>query len=196
MLCKTDVSEDIKKEEVNFIMEKSQGKNKTPYLGDDLSTKYYLNRPTYPASLYETILSYLTNDVGDAHLQGPRLNLAVDVACGSGQATGPLAKHFTKVIGCDLSQTQIHEAVRQNKSDNIEYRVAPAEDLAFVSDGSVDLVTCGTAFHYMEPELLCQEVKRVLRPNGTFAMFVYGPPILPTPEARQAFDKVLFQSWK
>ena len=172
-------------------MEKSQGKHQTPYLGDTLSSKYYLNRPTYPASLYETILSYLTNDVGDAHLQGPRFNLAVDVACGSGQATGPLGKHFTKVIGCDLSQTQIHEAVRQNKSDNIEYRVAPAEDLAFVSDGSVDLVTCGTAFHYMEPELLYKEIKRVLRPYGTFAVFNYCPPVLPTTETRQAFDKVI-----
>ena len=148
------------------------------------SEVYRTYRPTYPPAVLEAILAYLTSKAS-----GP-FDLAVDIACGTGQATSPLAEHFQKVIGCDVSASQINEARSHNKCASITYQVAPAENMAFLTDGSVDLVTCATGFHYTDRELVCQEVKRILKPTGIFAVYTYGHPALPSPQAQELFDEV------
>ena len=47
-------------------------------------------RPTYPPTLFAKILGFNPQQ---------RYSLAVDVATGSGQAIGPLAARFTRVLG-------------------------------------------------------------------------------------------------
>ena len=49
------------------------------------------------------------------------LNVAVDIACGSGQGTLGLAPHFKRVIGYDISAAQINEGKRTNTASNVEY---------------------------------------------------------------------------
>ena len=48
--------------------------------------------------------------------------VAVDVGCGSGQSTRPLAPHFEKVIGIDVSEAQIAAARQTDNPSNVEYR--------------------------------------------------------------------------
>ena len=50
------------------------------------------------------------------------LQLAVDVGCGSGQSTEPLADHFKEVIGVDISQEQINKATQASRNNNVSYR--------------------------------------------------------------------------
>lgn len=50
------------------------------------------------------------------------MNLALDIGCGSGQSTIALAPYFKKVIGCDVSETQINCAKKERSADNVEYR--------------------------------------------------------------------------
>ncbi|PIK41485.1 putative methyltransferase [Apostichopus japonicus] len=71
--------------------------------------------------------------------------LALDVGCGNGQLTRVLAPLFTKMIGIDRSKSQIDVAIEVTSEENVEYRVNLAEDLSFLQDGTVDLVSAAAA---------------------------------------------------
>lgn len=97
---------------------------------------YARYRPTYPAELFAALYDA-------AQIQ--RFDMALDVATGTGQVAQILAKKFAKVIGTDISSTQLAEAVRL---PNITYLETPAETLDGVPDSSVDLITVAEAFHW------------------------------------------------
>ena len=55
--------------------------------------------------------------------QNPQpLKLAVDIGCGTGQSTRPLAPYFEKVLGFDISEAQLENARKEETPDNVEYR--------------------------------------------------------------------------
>ncbi|XP_071825291.1 uncharacterized protein [Apostichopus japonicus] len=93
-------------------------------------------------------------------------SVGLDIGCGNGQLTKVLAPLFTKMIGIDRSKSQIDVANEVTTEKNIEYRVNLAEDLSFLQDGSVDLVSTAAAIHYFQPEPFLAEVDRVLKPGG------------------------------
>ncbi|XP_074484007.1 uncharacterized protein LOC141763337 [Sebastes fasciatus] len=101
-----------------------------------------------------------------------QFDLAVDVGCGSGQGTIPLAPYFTKVVGTDVSPAQLEMAVVNNNPPNVSYRECPAEDLPFAS-GEVDLLTAMTAAHWFDRKRFLLEADRVLRPGGCLALLSY-----------------------
>ncbi|XP_022109302.1 putative methyltransferase DDB_G0268948 isoform X2 [Acanthaster planci] len=76
---------------------------------------YQKSRPDWPQEIIQTCLSFLREK-----RTGP-FELAVDVACGSGQSTRPLAPHFAKVIGTDISEEQLGAAKRVSNPPNVEY---------------------------------------------------------------------------
>lgn len=49
--------------------------------------------------------------------------------------------------------------------ENVEYRVGVAEDLAGITDASVDLVATAQAAHWFQLEPFYAELKRVLKPS-------------------------------
>ena len=56
-------------------------------------------------------------------LQGRRL--AVDVGCGSGQSTLVLSPHFRRLVGLDVSSSQLAEAERRRSeagAHNVKFR--------------------------------------------------------------------------
>ncbi|XP_033728678.1 putative methyltransferase DDB_G0268948 isoform X2 [Pecten maximus] len=135
-------------------------------------TKY---RPPYPKALYDEIENYCKG------LSENDLDLAIDVGCGSGQSTLPLTKFCKHVIGIDISNEQILQA--RKSATNIDFRVGSAEDLSSQGDGTVDLVTVGTAIHWLDRSIFMKEVERVLRPGGVLAVYTYGLDILHNKEA-------------
>ena len=64
---------------------------------------YSLHRPRYPKSLVERACLNLSS-----------YELALDVACGSGQLTNTIADRFDKVIGIDRSKAQLNKAQKGN----------------------------------------------------------------------------------
>ncbi|KAM9804495.1 uncharacterized protein ACB057_006354 [Neosynchiropus ocellatus] len=100
------------------------------------------------------------------------LELAVDVGCGSGQGTVLLSKHFTAVVGTDVSPSQLEMALRYSQEPNITYKQCVAEELPF-ADSSVDLVTAMVAFHWFDRQRFLQEADRVLKPLGCLALLSY-----------------------
>ena len=64
------------------------------------SQKFLKFRPNYPRELYDHIFKYF--EAG-----GCKYGRAVDVACGSGESTRPLAERFDRVVGVDISEAQV-----------------------------------------------------------------------------------------
>jgi ubiquinone/menaquinone biosynthesis C-methylase UbiE len=53
----------------------------------------------------------------------------------------------------------------------INYKVASAEDLSFISSNSVDMVTSGQAAHWFKHDQAFPEIARILKAGGTLAFF-------------------------
>jgi SAM-dependent methyltransferase len=120
---------------------------------------YGRHRPGYPHALFAWLAGV-----------APGRRLAVDVATGSGQAAAGLAKHFDAVIATEPSAAQLAEASAQPR---VEYRREPAEAVS-VAAGSVDLLTCAQAAHWLDWTRFTAEAARVLRPGGVLAYWCYG----------------------
>ncbi len=131
----------------------------------DIAKAYVRYRPVYPDDMYKSIFAYCEEGKESK-------NLAVDVACGNGQSTVPLSSHFEKVIGVDISEAQLAEAPKNHPS--VIFRQGPAEDLSFLEDSSVDLVTCATGMHWLDRPRFYKEVDRVLKPAGCLVIYGYG----------------------
>jgi ubiquinone/menaquinone biosynthesis C-methylase UbiE len=104
----------------------------------------------------------------------PRDSVVWDCAAGSGQATIDLGQRFEKVIATDASAEQIASAPRR---DNVEYRIALAEQSG-LPDKSVELITVAQALHWFNHERFFNEVRRVLKPGGVLAVWVYATNLL------------------
>lgn len=104
---------------------------------------YAKHRNEYPEVLYHAIFKYHAENA--QYTDNKELN--VDLGCGSGQVAKVMAKHFGKVLATDPSDSMLEtcRSLLQDKHDNVEFRKGNAEDLPFVNDGSVDLISAGTA---------------------------------------------------
>src|ERR1700676_878133 len=99
--------------------------------------------------------------------------LAIDLACGPGTYTCPLAARVCRAIGADLTPAMVEKARTEAARDgilNIEFVCADIYALPF-ADGSAGIVSCGYAFHHMtDPVRALAEMARVLQPGGRMAI--------------------------
>jgi SAM-dependent methyltransferase len=147
---------------------------------DAFSHAYARARPAYPASLF-------------AVLRARRASFAcaVDIGCGTGQSLIGLQGIARTIIGIDPSAVMIDQA--RARLPQVRYRIGTGEDTG-LADGSADLVTIGTAFHWMDADATAREVSRILRPKGVFAIFRYDIPQL-SGRAAAAFRRRLECDW-
>lgn len=104
------------------------------------SQAYARFRPRYPPELYQHVLEW-----AGAAGEGRRRHLAVDLGCGSGQATADLAPLFRHVVGVDASPDQLAHAPQG--LPNAEFQCAPAEATG-LPNGCADLVIAAAALHW------------------------------------------------
>jgi len=123
-----------------------------------VAESYQAFRPQYPGALFEWLAEV-----------APARERAVDLGCGTGQASVALAGHFSEVVGLDPSAEQI---ARATPHPRVSYRVAPAEETG-LPGGSADLVIAAQAFHWFDPERLHPELQRIGRRRSVFAAFTY-----------------------
>ncbi|HWF38218.1 MAG TPA: class I SAM-dependent methyltransferase [Candidatus Acidoferrales bacterium] len=108
-----------------------------------------------------------------ADLAHPENILAIDVACGPGTFTRPLAARVGKAIGVDLTPAMVEKARAEAARDgiaNIEFVQGDIYALPFANEFA-GIVACGYAFHHMtEPARALAEMVRVLKPGGRIAL--------------------------
>jgi SAM-dependent methyltransferase len=124
-----------------------------------VSSGYRAFRPGYPAALFDWLASV-----------APGRGRAVDLGCGSGQASVGLARRFDEVIGVDPSAEQV---ARAETSPRVRYLVAPAETTGLPAS-CADVVIAAQSAHWFDPERLRRELERICRPGAVFAAFTYG----------------------
>jgi len=99
--------------------------------------------------------------------------LAIDLACGPGTYTRPLARRVRHAIGADLTPAMVEKARAEAALDgitNIEFVCADIYAPPF-ADGVAGIVSCGYAFHHMaDPPRALAEMARVLQPGGRLAI--------------------------
>jgi ArsR family transcriptional regulator len=90
-----------------------------------------------------------------------------DFGCGTGDTTAALAPFVKKVIGVDREQSMLDVAERRiGDLSNVELRlgdlIAPP-----VEDNELDAIVCMLTLHHIEsPELVMEQMVRVLKPGG------------------------------
>lgn len=110
--------------------------------------------------------------IGD--VKGKRI---LNLGCGAGGHDRKLIEMGAEyVLGIDLSQNMINEAIKDNTSDKIEYKVLSMLDIDSL-DQKFDLVLSSLAIHYVEDyDGLCKKVFNILNDGGEF-IFSYGHPM-------------------
>jgi SAM-dependent methyltransferase len=110
----------------------------------------------------------------------PGTGVAVDFGCGVGRLSAALARRFTEVIGVDISPTMLDEAKRFDQSGGrCRFVLNESDDLAFIPDGSVDLVYSSLVLQHLPADLAkgyIREFARILAPDGVAVFQVASRP--------------------
>ncbi len=107
----------------------------------------------------------------------------LDVACGPGNFTGPLAQQLPDgglAVGFDISEPMLTRAVLDNSTAGTCYVRGDARMLPF-ADATFDAVCCfGALYLVPEPFRVAREMVRVLKPGGRIAVLTsYAPDTTP-----------------
>ncbi|KAF9002629.1 S-adenosyl-L-methionine-dependent methyltransferase [Hymenopellis radicata] len=157
------------------------------------ATIYAASRPTYPKALFDYIFAYHGTGIPPnvkalspertakgRVVASPRWEQAVDLGCGTGQATTELTR-FKKVIGIEPGEKMISSAkshildtLGKDALAQFTFVQSAAEKLDCLEDQSTDMVIAAQACHWFDWSKLWPELSRVIRPGGTGAFWVYS----------------------
>ena len=147
------------------------------YESSSIAHKYLQFRPTYTTPVAEAVMKYYRSQQQNTNAISNKLELMIDVGCGSGQSTNIFHPFFETIIGIDVSSEQLKHARQQNKYNNIHYMDGAAENLP-ADNHSVDVVVTATALHWFNIPKFYEEARRVLKPNGVLAILGYTCPTI------------------
>ncbi|GIE78563.1 methyltransferase type 11 [Actinoplanes philippinensis] len=118
-------------------------------------------RPRYPPQLFA--------DLAELAGLGPHARV-LEIGCGTGQATLPLAQRGCTVVAMDLSPDMAAIA-RRNLAPfpNVTVVASAFEDWQ-PSTGPFDAVLSATAFHWLDPDVRMIKAADLLRPAGVLGI--------------------------
>lgn len=128
------------------------------FTGD--AERYDRARPGYPAALYDDLVALTGIGPGSRVLE---------IGCGTGQATVPLARLGCQIIAVELG-AELAAVARRNLAGfpNVEVVVSPFESWPLPPE-PFDLVISATAFHWIDPAIRVVKTAEALRPGGVLA---------------------------
>ena len=125
----------------------------------DAARDYARYRPGYPKEFFDQVVKYFGLD-GKGRL--------LDLGCGTGQITIPLAPHFEEVVGLDVDADMLtlgKEEAEKAGVKNIKWVQKRAEDIS-PELGTFRLATAAASFHWMEQDIVLAKIYEILEPNG------------------------------
>ncbi len=134
-------------------------KKHSPY--NQIAALYDRARPSYPPAIFDDIVA----------LAGlPEKARILEVGCGSGQATQPLAARGYQIDCIELSAALAAIARRKLASyPAVSVRCADFETVA-LPPASYDLLLAATAFHWLAPRHRYKKTQALLKPGGALAL--------------------------
>jgi SAM-dependent methyltransferase len=141
-----------------------------PFAGDTASF-YARYRRAYPPELISRLEEFS---------RGGRGRL-LDLGCGTGQLLLQLVEFFERAVGMDPEPDMLREArriARERHLANTEWMIGGSSDLRTLESalGRFDLVTIGTAFHFMDAPVVLSELRRIAA-GGVVAVAYNGSPM-------------------
>jgi SAM-dependent methyltransferase len=137
---------------------------------DTVADLYDAVRPTYPAALFEAIAAEAAIEPGD---------WALEVGCGSGQATRGLLELGLTVTALDPGPALIFNARRRYAGvEAVDFVTAPFEAWSTPAR-AFRLVASAQAWHWIDPDIAFAKAAHTLEPGGVLAVFGNVP--LPAP---------------
>jgi ubiquinone/menaquinone biosynthesis C-methylase UbiE len=114
----------------------------------------------------------------------------LDVGCGEGSVTIPIAKRVKKVIGLDSSPKMLEfleKRAKDNDIDNIETVLKPIEAITYDEIGDVDVVVCSRSLNGIIPiDKVLLELDKIA--NKYVFITIFGPE---NKKIEKDFDKEL-----
>ena len=145
---------------------------------------YYARyRPGYPEA-------FLADLVARFHLDGT--GRLLDMGCGTGQLTIPLARHVAAAIGMDPEPEMLTEAARRAQAahvTNVTWAQGNSADLPG-EFGRFRLVTMGRSFHWMNRERVLTALDGMVEDGGGIAIANDSCLVRPTTTWQQAIEDI------
>ena len=129
-------------------------------------TAHYYSRfrPGYPDEMIDHIVEHFSLDSNSRVL---------DLGCGTGQLTIPLAKHVGTVFGIDPEPEMLAEAEAERQAAsasvaNVQWIRASSDDLDALAPrlAPLQLATMMRSFHWMNGDATLRALDRIITPNG------------------------------
>lgn len=161
---------------------------------DEVAELYDRYRPGYPEPLFD--------DLFEIAGMVPRETRILEVGCGTGKATVPLAKRGAEILALDPGANLLQIARRHLAGNpRVKFLHSRFEDLAMRVDDERDLLVSAQAFHWIDPDRRFELAGRALRDGGAIAL-VWNVPLpgdsLTHREVQRAYHKLapeLFDTW-
>ena len=133
---------------------------------DSVAQLYDCARPPYPDALFDDIESY-----AQLH-ENARI---LEVGCGTGQATMPMARRGYAIDGVELgAQMATIACDKLSAFPKANILCADFETVSLPRE-TYDLLLSATAFHWINPSTRFQKARDLLVPGGALALFWHRP---------------------
>ena len=147
---------------------------------EDYWTNYLAARPHYDEPFYQSIYDY-------HHSHGGRTETAHDIATGPGQVAAELSSHFDHIIASDINETHLDVAAHRLSplisSQKVTLLHSSAEAIADAHPpSSADFITAAECLPLMNAASAIGAFTKLLKPNGTLAIWFYGRPFFAEPD--------------
>lgn len=129
---------------------------------DSVALLYDAARPGYPEALFDDVVSLSKIPPGGRILE---------VGCGTGKATEPLARRGYGILCVELGEN-LAAFTRRRLADypRVEVLTGAFEDWP-EEESAFDLVVSAEAFHWLDQASAYRKISRTLRPGGAIALF-------------------------
>lgn len=144
---------------------------------------YARYRPNYPA----VVINDLVQNVG---LDGT--GRLLDIGCGTGQLTLPLAGHVAQAVGVDPEADMLTEATRQADErgiTNVLWRQGSSSDIP-TDLGRFRVVTMGRSFHWMDREQVLANLDAMVDDTGSLIIANDSNLLLPSNPWQRAIQDI------
>ncbi|MFJ8689646.1 class I SAM-dependent methyltransferase [Micromonospora wenchangensis] len=141
----------------------------------EVATYYARHRRGYPPEVLDALVEAFGLGTGDT---------VVDLGCGTGQLSLPLAARVGAVVGVDPEPDMLalaRQAALNAARANATWLLGGDSDLPalgrLLGDRTIGALTVAVAIHFMDRDALFRAVRPLLRPGGGVAVVTNGAPL-------------------